>query len=207
MRPGFVYIWYDTKRNKFYIGSHLGYLNDGYVCSNKRLLNIFKSRPETLRRRILEYYDDINHQFLLEREQEWLNLIEEDELHGVRYYNEKKVAFGGDIFSTLPQEKQNKLREIGRNNSVKGAAAHKKWLEENPELVSQMAKERRSKVKCVRTNPNLRKKAKIIGPNEEEYIVESVFEFCKERNLNYGNMKTALRTGQRRCSGYSGQYL
>jgi hypothetical protein len=106
MTTSFVYIWHDTKRNKFYIGSHRGTLVDGYVGSNKRLISKYKSRPFTFKRRILEIHENITQKELLEREQSWLNLIKDSELHGEKYYNEKKVAAGGDIISTLPEERR-----------------------------------------------------------------------------------------------------
>lgn len=31
---GFVYIWRDRKNKMFYIGSHMGKLDDGYIGSN-----------------------------------------------------------------------------------------------------------------------------------------------------------------------------
>lgn len=36
---GFVYIWYDRKRKLYYIGSHKGNINDGYICSSNRMRN------------------------------------------------------------------------------------------------------------------------------------------------------------------------
>jgi hypothetical protein len=66
-RQGFVYLWKDTKRNKFYLGSHLGFLDDGYTGSNNRFKNAFKSRPHTFRRRILEIHLEITSKELLKK--------------------------------------------------------------------------------------------------------------------------------------------
>lgn len=101
---GFVYIWYDTKRRWFYIGSHSGNINDGYVCSNTRLKNAYKKRPTTFRRRILEYVATDDRQLLLSAEQRWLDKISDNELmtgknkvaNTIRYYNVKKTASGGN---------------------------------------------------------------------------------------------------------------
>lgn len=112
---GFIYLWYDTKRRKFYLGSHKGSVDDGYLGSNQRFKSAYKSRPSTFKRRILEHHEDITRDNLLEREQVWLNMICENELHGVRYYNEKRVAAGGDIISALPEEKRQ--RHKTRSNS------------------------------------------------------------------------------------------
>lgn len=108
-----MYLWKDTKRNKFYIGSHLGSPADGYAGSNNRFICAFKSRPETFKRRILEHHTSISSKELLSREQEWLQLIEKEELT-VKYYNEKRVAAGGDIISDLSEEKRLQHREKSR---------------------------------------------------------------------------------------------
>jgi hypothetical protein len=112
---GFVYIWKDTKRNLFYVGSHYGHENDGYTGSNVRFKNAYKTRPETFRRRILERLYDSTRKELLYREELWLSLIKDEELHGVKYYNEKKVAAGGDIYSTLSSKDQENHRKKNWN--------------------------------------------------------------------------------------------
>lgn len=117
---GFVYLWKDTKRNKYYLGSHLGSLDDGYTGSNNRFQCAYKSRPHTFKRKILEHYTNITSKQLLDREQLWLNLIHDEELHGIKYYNEKRVAAGGDIISTLPKEKK-------ISHSIKSGIASKKY--------------------------------------------------------------------------------
>lgn len=203
---GFVYLWFDTKQNKFYLGSHQGTIDDGYIASNRRLLCVYKSRPHTLKRRILEYYDHIEHKDLLSREQLWLSLIDDSELHGKKYYNEKKVAAGGDIISTLSEEKreQHKIKSIAARQK-----GHKKWLE----TLSSEEKIKRAKYakSCVKDleRPTLRKKAKVIDSDGNEFIIENIRKFCEDNNLNYGNMKTVLRGNgsQKSCGGYKGIYL
>lgn len=113
-KSGFVYLWKDVKRNKFYIGSHLGTLDDGYLGSNRRFLSAIQSRPESFKRRILCFFEEITSIELLKEEQRWLDLIDETELHGNKYYNEKKVAAGGDIVSTLSIE--GRARHSTRSN-------------------------------------------------------------------------------------------
>lgn len=106
---GFVYIWRDNLKNKYYIGSHLGPTTDSYVGSNKWLKAAFKKRPHTFKRRILTYLSidqgdtSSNLKKLHELEQLWLNLIDDSELSTSlnvtactnRYYNMKKIAAGG----------------------------------------------------------------------------------------------------------------
>jgi hypothetical protein len=125
MQIGFVYIWMDIKRRKFYIGSHRGTIDDGYVGSGYRFKCAYYSRPNTFKRRILEHVTFNSLQQLLNREEYWLSMIADDELHGARYYNEKKVASGGDIISTLPLERRAQHRE--KSLKVR-AAGHAKWM-------------------------------------------------------------------------------
>ena len=117
---GFVYLWRDTK-NKYYLGSHLGELDDGYTGSNNRFQRAYKSRPSSFKRKILEYYPAITSRELLAREQLWLSQIKAEELRGIKYYNEKKVATGGDIVSTLTVEGKKQHAEKS------GIASKKYW--------------------------------------------------------------------------------
>ena len=50
---GFVYIWYDRKYKRYYIGCRWGNENDGYVCSSPWMKQGYKHRSEDFKRRIL----------------------------------------------------------------------------------------------------------------------------------------------------------
>ena len=50
---GFVYIWRDKGKNRYYIGSHWGREDDGYICSSHWMRKSFKRRPLDFRRKIL----------------------------------------------------------------------------------------------------------------------------------------------------------
>ena len=83
---GFVYIWRDRKHNRYYIGSHWGQENDGYVCSSYLMKNAYRKRPQDFKRRILQR--GIADKFALhEAEDWWLKMIKPEELK-VRYYNQ-----------------------------------------------------------------------------------------------------------------------
>jgi hypothetical protein len=87
---GFVYIWRDRKHNRYYIGCHWGVEDDGYICSSPWLLHAYSRRPEDFKRRILQRTTNRQETFLAE--QNWLQLVKDDELR-VRYYNlHKHVA-------------------------------------------------------------------------------------------------------------------
>lgn len=93
---GFVYIWFDCKKNRYYIGSHWGTEDDGYVCSSPWMHRSKAKRPEDFKRRIISRVYT-NRQDLLDEENRWLKMIKTNELakfnsttkkrETVRYYN------------------------------------------------------------------------------------------------------------------------
>jgi group I intron endonuclease len=144
MKFGFVYLWKDIKNNKFYLGSHQGRLDDGYVGSGSpHFKNAYAKRPETFRRRILETLNFEVHKELRIREEYWLAMVKLEEL-GNKYYNLKRYAGGGDIISELSQEKREQHREKSRLAWKKGEEALNLWRKENPERTIEIAKYARS---------------------------------------------------------------
>lgn len=208
MKTGFVYLWYDKKRQKYYLGSHLGNLNDGYTGSNKRFKSAYKNRPHSFKRRILEFYENISSKELRIREQYWLNLIKPEELTN-RYYNEKKLASGGDIISNLSEEKR-------RNHAKKSSLNSKKYWDN---ITTDEYKKRQKNAfggnnfdrqYLIERNKKLcSKRALVKYPNGFEEEIINVSEFCQKNNLNYQNFKTVLRSNGKRksCKGFSGVYL
>lgn len=89
---GFVYIWYDRKHKRYYIGCRWGNENDGYVCSSVWMKQGYKHRPQDFKRKILSRVYT-NKKELLEEEFKWLSLIKDDEL-GKKYYNLHNHHFG-----------------------------------------------------------------------------------------------------------------
>lgn len=51
---GFIYIWFDRKRKMYYIGSHWGTVDDGYICSSNRMRDAYKRRPQDFKRRVIK---------------------------------------------------------------------------------------------------------------------------------------------------------
>jgi len=82
---GFVYIWYDRKHKKFYIGSHWGIESDGYICSSRWMRKSYNRRKSDFKRRIISriYTTKLE---LLDEEYRWLSMIPIEEL-GKKYYN------------------------------------------------------------------------------------------------------------------------
>ncbi|NDB60691.1 hypothetical protein EB001_19935 [bacterium] len=86
---GFIYVWYDKKNKKFYVGRHWGTDSDGYICSSKSMREAHRRRPEDFKRRIVSKTDNKND--LIIEEQRWLNMINPNEV-GNRYYNKTLKA-------------------------------------------------------------------------------------------------------------------
>lgn len=85
---GFVYIWFDRKHKRYYVGMHWGTEDDGYVCSSTWMMQAYKHRPQDFKRRILKKVYT-NRKDLYEAEVKWLSLIDDDELK-TKYYNLSK---------------------------------------------------------------------------------------------------------------------
>jgi hypothetical protein len=106
---GFVYIWYDRKHKRFYVGKHWGNEDDGYICSSSWMKRAYKKRPQDFKRRILK--TNINDKkLLLIEEFKWLQLIKKEEL-GKKYYNLKNCIFNEW------QSDENKLLTVGEKIS------------------------------------------------------------------------------------------
>jgi hypothetical protein len=84
MKEGFIYIWYDRKRKMYYIGCHYGTIDDGYICSSRRMKYNYKNRPHDFKRRIVQ--KGLTREELLTEEYRWLQMIPKNEL-GKKYYN------------------------------------------------------------------------------------------------------------------------
>ena len=83
---GFVYLWYDKKHRRYYVGSHWGHENDGYVCSSRWMRKAYKRRPVDFKRRIISRVSTSKAELLIE-EGRWLSMIKPEETKGIRYYN------------------------------------------------------------------------------------------------------------------------
>ena len=92
MKYGFVYIWYDKKHKRYYVGCHWGSDTDNYICSSGWMRNSYRRRPDDFKRRILSYVYT-NRNDLHEEEYRWLSMMKPEELHGPRYYNIRNHHF------------------------------------------------------------------------------------------------------------------
>ena len=55
MTEAFVYCWREQATNKWYIGYHKGFLDDGYICSSQTVRPLIESNPEGWTRKIYRY--------------------------------------------------------------------------------------------------------------------------------------------------------
>lgn len=133
---GFVYLWYDAKHKRYYIGCRWGNENDGYICSSPWMKQGYKHRPNDFKRKILSRIYT-NKKDLLEEEYYWLSKIKEKEL-GKKYYNLHNHHFGH--WSTNEQSKLTvgqKISKAHKSNPNHGAWSKGKVLsEETKEKIS-----------------------------------------------------------------------
>lgn len=85
MQQGFIYIWRDSERGMYYIGSHDGNEDDGYISSSRWFNGEQRFRPQCFRRRILKR---VLVRDLRAEEHALLSKIKDTEF-GIRYYNLK----------------------------------------------------------------------------------------------------------------------
>lgn len=92
---GFIYVWYDRSKKLYYVGSHWGHEDDGYVGSGGQgFKNAKKRRPHDFKRRIVARVYT-NREDTFAEEQRWLSMIKPHELSQrrrdrhpeIRYYN------------------------------------------------------------------------------------------------------------------------
>ena len=83
---GFIYIWRDKVRTMYYVGSHNGTPDDGYISSSHWLTAEVRYRPNDFKRRVLKFVDLSN---LKLEEYKLINSIKDCEF-GKRYYNLKQ---------------------------------------------------------------------------------------------------------------------
>ena len=116
---GFIYEWYDLKTDRKYIGSHWGYVDDGYICSSKWMRNAYKRRPKDFKRRIIITQIHCKKE-LLKTEDRILRKIKKEDL-GKKYYNLKNNAQG---IHDKPHNEETKRKigdaQIGSKNHMFG---------------------------------------------------------------------------------------
>ena len=87
---GFIYLWYDKKFKRFYVGCHWGTEDDGYICSSSWMKKSYRNRPNDFKRRILRTNIQTRSEMYI-HEQYFLSMIKQSEIKPTniypRYYN------------------------------------------------------------------------------------------------------------------------
>lgn len=178
---GFVYLWYDRKHKRFYIGCRWGREDDGYICSSTWMKQGYKHRPNDFKRRILtKIYT--NKKDLLEEEYKWLSLIKKEEL-GKKYYNLHNHHFGH--WATSPETHMKSVEKM-RQTKIRNNA-----------LLSE--KERKEKFGTQRGKPSVFKgkthsekaKAKIKEKRKNQVFSEETLE-KKRKQVPWNKGKTGI---------------
>ena len=120
----------------FYIGKHLGSINDGYICSSKMMLRDYKKNPDHFKRRILHYFIDPTGSLSLEKECQWLALIKEEDLGifsvndqiivAYFYYNETTISLQDYFTNKNLLFLKPEINIIGRVEAIIDYNMHKK---------------------------------------------------------------------------------
>lgn len=132
---GFVYIWFDRKHKRYYVGSHWGSENDSYVCSSSWMKRAYKLRPGDFKRRIISKVSTSRKDLLVE-EGRWLAMINREEMRPLaivpRYYNLNNTVWEhwhtNDESRLSVGEKISKAK-IGKNTGTRDPEVGKKISE------------------------------------------------------------------------------
>jgi hypothetical protein len=183
----------------YYVGSHWGEENDGYVCSSKWMLNSYRRRPSDFRRKIVLYVETKD--TIREIEQKWLNLIHPNEL-GKKYYNLTRLAGGGN-FAKCDESTKRKISASSKGVVNKGKIPWNKGLtKEKDERVNKYANKLKGKERSIIHCLNLSKALKGKACPDELRI--------KLSNSNKGKLKpgNSLKyKGKVPCHDLNGNFL
>lgn len=205
---GFVYIWYDRKRKKYYIGSHWGTENDRYICSSNIMRKAYNRRKEDFSRRIIgRVYTNRND--LLEQEHNWLLLAEsrKDRYYNISFMTKNSWWCDVDQKLTVGQKisKSKKGQGVGRKHSEETKAKMRlrrhddAWKAANSirnsgKILSEESKAKlrgikRSEETKQKMSDAQRKMYSFVSPDGETFITGNLMEFCEERGLCVGTMR------------------
>ena len=108
----FIYIWKDNLFEKYYIGSHIGYTEDGYLFGGIDIKKEYSKRPKDFERNILSYHVIKNNNEIRSIEKEYL--IKYDVENNPNFYNRTNESYGGYHKKSV-EERLNDIDENGLN--------------------------------------------------------------------------------------------
>lgn len=219
---GFVYIWYDRKHKRFYIGSHWGTETDNYVCSSLWMKRSQKRRPQDFKRRVLQYVYD--REVITIEEHKWLDLIKDEEL-GKKYYNLSKHKPGH--WSTDPNARLTIGQKLSKSKIGNQNRKGKQFTEDAKKRISETLKETlsspeerqrlslqgvgrknhsvpHSEETKTRMSENAPAKTyTFLSPDGELITFTNMHKFCRDNNLNRGNMSSVASGRVKQCKGWT----
>lgn len=192
---GFVYIWYDRKHKRYYVGCHWGAEDDGYICSSEWMKRAYEKRPLDFKRRIIKS-DIKSRQETYEEEGRYLQMIKESEMkpqsNFPRYYNiynaekevwhkyDEHIKTVGAKISAAKKGKPTGPRDPSVGAAISAAKKGKKFSEEHKQALreAKLGTTRSNEAK-LKTSESLRKnwaestirprkQPKITMPREEQ---------------------------------------
>lgn len=132
-----MYLWRDRLKNKYYLGSHWGDEDDGYICSSTWMNRAYKRRPQDFKRRIVSRIDT-SREDLLNEEQRFMDMIRIEEIN-VRYYNMTRIVKAH--WAVYPDSRKTVGQKISESKTGKGTP---KWKDpsERARKISETKKKR-----------------------------------------------------------------
>jgi hypothetical protein len=190
MKYGFVYIWYDKKHKRYYVGAHWGTIDDGYVCSSPWMKQAYKHRPEDFKRKILSYVYT-NTKDMFEEEYRWLSMMKPEELKGNRYYNTQ------NYHSSHWSSDETKSRIVKEKATGKKLSAETIEKRQNTRMLNNgynFSEETKSKMSDSRTGA----KNPFYGKTHSEDTKKKISDINMGKKLSKENIEKRIETRKRK---------
>jgi len=139
----FIYQWFDRGLNKFYIGSHYGEVNDGYLFGGIDIKKEYKERPNDFERKILSYHLVSEYSEIRRIEKEYL--IKYDVENNDSFYNRTNESYGGYHKKSV-ENRLNDIDENGLNHFQRAAIKMVKTRKERDNYKTAKVKEYITKI-------------------------------------------------------------
>lgn len=186
---GFVYKWADYSNDMYYVGSHKGYTDDGYIGSGTHFVRAYNKRTESFSREVLYVGEDYLEleEFILQE----LNAAGDD-----KSYNLKNSAIGGwEHTHTNEQIKQKRAKAISK--SKKGKTYEFMFLDKsggkNPMYGKKHSLEAKNKIAESRRGLCQNNVKKQVLELTSMRLFESVLEAAKNYGINQSTMSVLIR--------------
>jgi hypothetical protein len=157
----------------YYVGSHWGSDDDGYVCSSNYMYKAYKRRPQDFKRRIVARKTDKKE--LIAEENRWLAMIQDHEL-SKKYYNFNNKAW------ELWHMDEKRRAEVGAKITASNTGKKPNWSDpvERGKKISATKKG----VKCSdehRAAMSASRKGRIMTPEQKAKIAKGLKRAYSER--------------------------